>query len=161
MQPPGLLASVEEEDAVEIGRGDKTAIVPRTTAGQRLELADEWVSQVHAVLRGRELEDAGSRNGTRVNGLAVKTARLEDGDLVELGHTLLCFRVRPADVAQEACTAAAALRETDELTLSPTFLAEVERARRVAKSHLPILITGETGAGKEVLARAVHAWSGR
>jgi transcriptional regulator with GAF, ATPase, and Fis domain len=34
-------------------------------------------------------------------------------------------------------------------------------ARQVASSHLPVLIQGETGTGKEVLAQALHAWSAR
>ncbi len=35
------------------------------------------------------------------------------------------------------------------------------RARRVAKSDLPVLITGPSGAGKEVVARTVHSASDR
>lgn len=37
----------------------------------------------------------------------------------------------------------------------------VAHARQVAPSHLPVLILGETGVGKEILAHAIHAWSPR
>lgn len=34
-------------------------------------------------------------------------------------------------------------------------------AKQVARSELPVLVSGETGVGKEVLAHAIHAWSAR
>ncbi len=37
----------------------------------------------------------------------------------------------------------------------------VSHAQQVASSHLPVLILGETGVGKEVVAQAIHAWSPR
>jgi len=44
---------------------------------------------------------------------------------------------------------------------SPVMLDLVAQLRRVAVSHLSILLRGETGSGKDVLAGAVHAASGR
>lgn len=46
-------------------------------------------------------------------------------------------------------------------TLSPSMHAVVDLARRAAHSDIPILIGGETGTGKEVLAHAIHDWSAR
>jgi len=44
---------------------------------------------------------------------------------------------------------------------SATIRKVLDMARRAAASEATILVTGETGTGKELIARAIHAWSGR
>ena len=48
-----------------------------------------------------------------------------------------------------------------ESSRSPRMRQVTEMAKQSAASDIPILIRGETGTGKEVLAHAIHAWSGR
>ncbi|MCP4660227.1 MAG: AAA domain-containing protein, partial [bacterium] len=48
-----------------------------------------------------------------------------------------------------------------EASHSPAMTQVVQLARQVAATDTPVLITGETGTGKEVLANAIHGWSSR
>jgi two-component system, NtrC family, response regulator AlgB len=51
--------------------------------------------------------------------------------------------------------------EVDFASASPSMQKAVKLARQAAVSEATILLRGESGTGKTVLARAVHAWSGR
>ncbi len=51
--------------------------------------------------------------------------------------------------------------EMMEASRSPAMMQVVRQARQVAITDAPVLITGETGTGKEVLANAIHEWSAR
>ncbi len=50
---------------------------------------------------------------------------------------------------------------SDFVGLSPAMLEVKHRARLAAGRNTPVLLLGETGTGKEVLAQAIHAASGR
>ncbi len=141
-------------------RGDEGGTPQLTKEG--LVLPDKWLSGHHATLEragGDDvLVDAGSRNGTWVNGRRVERHRLTDGDALELGHTLFVYR----ELDEEAWrTLQAAPR------FGPTRTQSVQQAQlassllRLAPSRQSVLILAETGAGKEVAAAALHAQSGR
>lgn len=49
----------------------------------------------------------------------------------------------------------------DIVTRSPALLAVFRYAEAIAPTVLPVLVTGETGTGKELLARSIHTLSGR
>ncbi|MEM1413664.1 MAG: sigma 54-interacting transcriptional regulator [Myxococcota bacterium] len=61
----------------------------------------------------------------------------------------------------EASEAAALQVGVLETSTSPAVQAVVRRAQQVARTTTPVLIGGETGTGKERLARAIHLWSPR
>ena len=153
----GARFSLESE--LVIGRGDK-----RTRNGNVLNVADGRMSGAHAkVARDAEgwfVEDLGSTNGTGVNGIGVKRATLADGDVIECGQTLFVFR----EIIGEKAGDLGSLdidRPDGFATLDPALAKKLARLERVAASNLSVLLIGETGTGKEVLARGVHKLSGR
>ena len=75
---------------------------PETLIGRgpaaHLCVADDSISREHVaiLLEGDEfqVEDLQSTNGTRVNGKRVRSARLADGDEIQIGQTRLRFALR-------------------------------------------------------------------
>ena len=147
-------------DVLEVGRRR-----PRSGRSVRiLVLDDPCVSAAHARLcqtaRGFEVVDLDSRNGTFVDGIAVKRQRLSDGALLFFGGYAAVFRYLSAD------TAAAIQLDLREPfgpvpTASPVMATALRKLRRLAPTTESLLLTGETGTGKEVYARAIHRASGR
>src|SRR4029077_17509419 len=68
--------------------------------------------------------------------------------LVRAGDRLL----RPSEASD---------RHVEVASESPVMQATVDLATRAAKGSIKVLILGETGAGKEVMAHSIHRMSGR
>ena len=123
-----------------------------------LQIDDPKLSRVHASVSRAglvfEIRDLGSRNGTFINGERVERHSLTLGDVVRVGDTLL-------EIGPEGAGKAMEPGDTALVARSSALLAAVQAADRVAPSDLPVLLMGETGTGKEVFARRVHARSGR
>ncbi|GAA0761941.1 sigma-54-dependent Fis family transcriptional regulator [Ideonella azotifigens] len=79
--------------------------------------------------------------------------RIEPGQ-ASLGTPAMVFAAQPAPIALPAPAPADELAALD--TGDPTLHAVLARARRVLDKPIALLLQGESGAGKEVLARAVH-----
>lgn len=167
--PPRRYALADVRSIV-LGRGSarRSQAVDGDPACLRIEIADVWVSTRHARLSqvmGRWIvEDLGSKNGTRVNGLTVKSSALSEGDVLELGHSFFVFR-------REVKSNPEGPREVDagELgplpaglaTLNPQLAAQFSALIPLASSLVSIIIQGETGTGKELVARSIHQLSER
>lgn len=118
-----------------------------------LPLAGQKVSRVHCRFVFTDdrvvLLDAGSRNGTFVNGRPAGGAELCVGDVLRIGDWVGIFERGSVDpvVIQ---------RISPQILAGACFRQVLNRAEAVAHTNLPILIRGDTGSGKEVVARFIH-----
>jgi len=128
-------------------------------------LNDTLVSGHHARIvggaGGYQLLDLGSKNGTWVDNVRVsERAPLHDGALIFIGNHVGVFRMA-STLEAEAIKSELINPLGPVATASPALALACDRLRRLAASDSELLILGETGAGKEVYARAVHLASGR
>lgn len=136
-----------------------------------IRVPDRWMSSRHARLEhsfGRwMLTDTNSKNGVFVNGEPVQRVTLQDGALIELGHTFLLFRdtlpTPPGLDGYEPNLDYAATPPTipGMATLLPEFAYHLQQLGRIAQAPIPVLLQGPSGSGKEVVARAIHTLSQR
>ncbi|HVY26700.1 MAG TPA: sigma 54-interacting transcriptional regulator [Polyangiaceae bacterium] len=150
---------------VEVGSPDGVARVFELAPGQQLSfgsgpqvsvrLDDRTVSARHCQLvadaRGVLLDDQGSRNGVFVGGARVVQARLggETASFV-IGRCIVTVRsARPGD-------AAAGPALPGIIGGSEPMRRVADEVRRHATTRAPILIQGESGTGKDLVARAIH-----
>jgi transcriptional regulator with GAF, ATPase, and Fis domain len=139
-----------------------TALVIGSGSGANLRLSDPLVSRSHlritALSDGVKVEDLGSMNGTFASGLRLGSVVITADATLTIGDTTiaLSFDKEKLDLPLsersrfgEAIGHGAAMRHVFSL---------LEQA---AKSDVTVLLEGESGAGKDVLARAVHDESAR
>ncbi|MGH1341026.1 MAG: FHA domain-containing protein [Nannocystales bacterium] len=120
-------------------------------------LDDGHISRAHAEFDPRSagtpmLRDAGSRNGTYVNGSRVQEHPLVSGDVVGLGRALLLVTREPQPPTERA--------PEGLVGNSHAFLSAIATVRK-ASTRGPTLLWGESGVGKSVFARHLHGVSGR
>jgi len=122
---------------------------------------DGYASTRHLLVRRAAdafwVSDEGSTNGTAVDG-----RKLEQGEerrvqsaLLEVGETFLYLRSRVRGTHDSPSVAG------QPMTFNPEFALALAAAGRLARRSHDLLITGETGVGKEVIARWLHQISGR
>src|SRR5262249_24387378 len=127
-----------------------------------LVVDDSGVSRRHCALtlteRGIVLSDLGSKNGTLADGIEILEARITSNVVVHIGNARMVVHV-PRPPGEVAISTAA--RFGDVIGGSIAMRELFARLEMAAQSDETILLTGETGTGKELLARAIHVASPR
>ena len=130
--------------------------------GNDVQLSDSKVSGLHCEIRlddrGYRLRDLDSTNGTYVSSLRINDVYITAGAQIALGSSRLKFEPLGESVEIE-------LADTDRfgsmIGRSVKMRELFARLERLARADTTVLVTGETGAGKELVAEALHDHSPR
>ncbi len=122
-----------------------------------IRLSDRTVSRRHVALDvegGRvRVSDLGSKNGTRVNGVKIVEAWAQGGETIQAGSTVFRLDSMPSGVKVALSPATSWGRmigaSTEMRRLYPL-------CDKLAQSDVPVIIEGDAGTGKELLAECLH-----
>lgn len=164
----GRVLPLDGAHTITFGRADAADTLTVSNESQQLHVGIPfgWVSGRHAELKVDErgsglrftLRDLGSRNGTLINGERVhEEAHVRPADVFEVGRSF--WTVREVGIRK---LRAQKLSDLDPSGTCSPHLHNIHRTLlRLAPSSIPIVLRGETGTGKQYLARAIHRVSER
>ncbi len=140
-----------EEGTATLGAGSTCDLVVDDPAVSRRHVELELVPE------GVLVRDLGSRNGTFYLGHRVERIVLAPGNMIRLGAQTIAIELEPDVVAQGEPLRLAGFRGL--VGASDVMQRLFGMVARLDGSMVPVLLQGETGAGKELVARALHEGS--
>ncbi|HEY8145905.1 MAG TPA: sigma 54-interacting transcriptional regulator [Kofleriaceae bacterium] len=130
--------------------------------GNDVQLSDTQVSGLHCEIRlderGYRLRDLDSTNGTFVSGLRINDVYVPPGSSITVGSTKIRFQ--PLGESVELALSSR-IRFGGIVGKSVVMRELFARLEKLAASDATVLITGETGSGKELVAESLHEFSPR
>lgn len=148
-------------------RGKKLTLNKNVTKiGKRenndLIVTDKTVSRNHMEIEYQQdsflLRDLGSTNGTYLNGSKVKEVYLTPGDLIKIGSSTIEFeafdekiKIEPSDKEEYGLMVGKSRKMRQIFSI----------LEKISPTHATVIIEGETGTGKDLVARAIHENSQR
>ncbi len=146
------------DEGKRISIGNEVIRVGRSIRGN-FPLSDKTISNVHLEIEstaaGIQVRDMGSTNGTRIDGRSIQSQTIEIDSEIRIGKTTL-------KISLEEVTLPVSHTSLGQLIGQASKMVEVYYlVRKGATSGAPVLIQGETGCGKELVAKEVHRLSPR
>ena len=132
-----------------------------TARDNGLSLTDPTVSrrqcELVATSSGLLLQDLRSTNGTRLGGARIQSAYVRPGVILTIGNTTLALEsaVEPGRAGVDVKKREVAHWRSPSMSQIMSLLA------RVSRHESTVLLQGETGTGKTLLARRIHSTSPR
>jgi DNA-binding NtrC family response regulator len=155
-----LVVSGPDRGLERVSDGQELAI--GTADGNHLILSDRAVSRHHCVIsatdQGFFLRDLGSKNGTKLGGFRVLGAYLGPGAVLGIGESVLRFDPLADEIVEPLADEERYGRILGQSTAMRRVFAALPR---IAVSDSTVLIEGETGTGKGLLAEVLHQKSAR
>lgn len=123
-------------------------------------LRDEYVSKKHLYVARRErsvyVKDLNSTNGTYVDGVKIQEASFYKECEIKIGHTKIKIQFVAKNGSEKPLSEGSSLPQV--VFLGESFVAQKikNHVAKIAKQNVPVLIQGESGSGKEVVAQLIH-----
>lgn len=153
-----LVVSTKDGNQRKFDLGKKKTIKVGKRADNDIVINDRTVSRDHFEIQVNDnnqyvLKDMNSTNGTTINGMKVKEAFLSQGDLIEVGESKIEFQTYDENVQIEP----SAKNEFGDMVGKSKKMRQIFGIlERISPSQATVIIEGETGTGKELIARAIH-----
>jgi DNA-binding NtrC family response regulator len=126
-----------------------------SSTDNQLVVTEDFVSSYHCRISCREgrwmLIDLASTNGTQINGLKAKETELPSRAHIQLGGTAKIEFATQSNLKPAKAKHSYGMKGAD-----PKMLKVFELIEKFAPADAPVLITGRSGSGKELVARALH-----